>query len=226
VLFSSMQVFKVFVLARVTPAALRQLISSTQAAGTSAGNVSAASKPGALATAKSSAARAASALAAKDPPAAQAQDDGGSAEAAGTAGAVAGYEVPSDEVLAASNIYSTAEACLLAWMSHHMAKAAPHLVRLKACASRGAPLLQLLAGGDRHACCCSVSCWNQRAQVLTQGHVPGLLLQAMQVTSFGEDLQNGLVLGALLAAHWPGEVGVRGAGWCCSEPGHTSSQGL
>jgi hypothetical protein len=32
-----------------------------------------------------------------------------------------------------------------------------------------------------------------------------LLLQAMQVTSFGDDLRNGLVLGALLAAHWPGD---------------------
>jgi N-acetylglucosamine-6-phosphate deacetylase len=46
------------------------------------------------------------------------------------AGAAAGYELPSDEVLAASNMYSTAEACLLAWMSHHMAKAFPNLVRV------------------------------------------------------------------------------------------------
>lgn len=30
-----------------------------------------------------------------------------------------------------------------------------------------------------------------------------LFMQAAQVTNFGKDLKNGLVLGALLAAHWP-----------------------
>lgn len=31
-----------------------------------------------------------------------------------------------------------------------------------------------------------------------------LCLQGYQVTNFSEDLRNGLVLGALLSAHWPG----------------------
>jgi hypothetical protein len=118
------QVFKVFVLARVTPGALRQLLNSTQVAG--ANSTPDASKPGALATGKLPAATAASALGAKAPTAAKAQDVG---ELLPAADAAAGYQVPSDEVLAASNIYSTAEACLLAWMSHHMAKAFPQLVR-------------------------------------------------------------------------------------------------
>lgn len=45
-------------------------------------------------------------------------------------------------------------------------------------------------------------------------------LQALQVTNFGDDLRNGLALGALLAAHWPGEnVDKGGAGWRHSRPG-------
>jgi hypothetical protein len=36
--------------------------------------------------------------------------------------------VPPDEVLSGSNIYSTAEACLLAWMNAHTAQAFPKLV--------------------------------------------------------------------------------------------------
>jgi len=36
--------------------------------------------------------------------------------------------VPPDEVLSGSNIYSTAEACLLAWINAHAVKAFPQLV--------------------------------------------------------------------------------------------------
>lgn len=122
------QVFKVFVLARVTPAALRQLLSSTEAAGASSSHASAASKPAAPTAGKSPAARTASTSTAKDSAAAQGQDDGDILPAAGTTGAAGGYEVPCDEVLAGSNIFSTAEACLLAWMTHHVAKAFPQLV--------------------------------------------------------------------------------------------------
>jgi hypothetical protein len=113
------------VLARVTPAALRQLLNSTQAGAHGTHDTA---KPAAAAAGKSSAANAASTLTAKAPPGAQAQD-GGDVLPATAAELAAGYQVPSDEALAASNIFSTAEACLLAWMSHHMAKAFPHMVR-------------------------------------------------------------------------------------------------
>jgi hypothetical protein len=36
--------------------------------------------------------------------------------------------VPPDDVLSGSNIYNTAEACLLAWMNAHTAHAFPKLV--------------------------------------------------------------------------------------------------
>jgi hypothetical protein len=44
-------------------------------------------------------------------------------------------------VLGASNMYSTAEACLLAWMSHHMAKAFPNLVSKVWCLEHHAALI-------------------------------------------------------------------------------------
>ncbi|KAF6261116.1 hypothetical protein COO60DRAFT_1637017 [Scenedesmus sp. NREL 46B-D3] len=140
-----LQVLKVFVLARVTPAALRQLLSSTHAAGAGSSSAPESSKPGAPATGKPLSATAAGTTSAKAAAAAQAETESGLLQAAGSAGAAAGCEVPSDDVLAASNIFSTAEACLLAWMSHHMARAFPNL--------------------------------------------------AVQVTNFGDDLRNGLVLG-------------------------------
>jgi hypothetical protein len=143
------QVFKVFVLARVTPAALRQLLNSTNAASSSS-STAGTSKPSMTASGKSPTATAAAATAAgtagaKAAAAAQPLDEGDALQAAGAA---VGYEVPSDEVLGASNIYSTAEACLLAWMSHHTAKAFPNLVRLV-----GVPE----ASRNTHSRCCSIS---------------------------------------------------------------------
>jgi hypothetical protein len=134
-----LQVFKVFVLARVTPAALRQLLGSTHAAGSSSSSSSTAdtSKPSTATTGKPSPAAAGSTASAKAMATAPADDEGDAMQAAGVA---AGYELPSDEVLGASNMYSTAEACLLAWMSHHMAKAFPNLVSKVWCLEHHATL--------------------------------------------------------------------------------------
>jgi hypothetical protein len=44
------------------------------------------------------------------------------------------------------------------------------------------------------------------------------------VTNFGDDLRNGLVLGALLAAHWPGGNGVMHSEHCCSPPACTAAR--
>lgn len=56
---------------------------------------------------------------------------------------------------------------------------------------------------EQRFCCCS-----HRNLLWIESHrnyATALLacMQASQITSFGEDLRNGLVLGALLAAHWP-----------------------
>jgi hypothetical protein len=71
-------------------------------------------------------ASAASAARAKVQAAAAPEDAAG---AAGVAPEPSG--VPPDEVLSGSNIYSTAEACLLAWMNAHAVKAFPKLVRME-----------------------------------------------------------------------------------------------
>lgn len=139
------QVFKIFVLARVTPAALRQLLSSTHMAGTSsstsAGSAAIQAQAAAAATGvtpigqhlnpagKAGPAAPAATLSPED---GSPQAGSSSVDANGAKGGInvpdGSYAVPPDEVLSSSNIYSTAEACLLAWMSAHMARAFPHLV--------------------------------------------------------------------------------------------------
>lgn len=124
---------KVYALARVTPPALRQLLASMditcssttpqpavlqQPAGT-------AKQPRSV---NGSSAGAKAAALTQPTAAGLAGASGPTDSSAAGAGADGQTDVPPDEVLSGSNIYSTAEACLLAWMQIHAARAFPKLV--------------------------------------------------------------------------------------------------
>lgn len=116
-----MQVFRMYVLAKITPAALRQLLEATVTASTTDTGKAAGAAPKANAGTvikPVSAGQSATATASSAPDA---------AAAAATANAL---QVPDDEMFASSNIFSVPETCLLTWMSVHMAKAFPQKVRL------------------------------------------------------------------------------------------------
>jgi hypothetical protein len=116
-----MQLLKVYALARVTPAAVRQLLAlmglHTSAAAASAAP---ASSP---AAAKASTKQAPASTGSKT-----AQPVAPSTAETGLVAVVEPGSMPPDEVLSGSNIYSTAEASLLAWMNAHFVKAFPKLV--------------------------------------------------------------------------------------------------
>ncbi|KAF8055917.1 CFAP47 [Scenedesmus sp. PABB004] len=118
-------VMKLFVLARVTPAAVRTLLASTTA-GAAAGGAAAdagpaAGQPGRSGAAAAGVCKAAAAASTPGGAAAGAPVTGDAASTAPPAGAAA----PSDEALAGSNIHGSAETCLLAWLSAHLARAFP-----------------------------------------------------------------------------------------------------
>lgn len=119
-----LQLLKVYALARVTPAAVRQLLSvmglhnNTPAAAASSPAAAAAAKP----TSKPSIRPSAGAKDKAAPPAAPATTE------PATPAVVEPGSMPPDEVLSSSNVYCTAEACLLAWMNAHFVKAFPKLV--------------------------------------------------------------------------------------------------
>lgn len=139
-----LQLLKVYALARVNPAALRQLLSSMgiNAASSMPQPAAAAAQPAAASPAaakaasrqsRSSVASAGSAAGGKGAAAGAPSPAAVAASTAEVAAAAAAPEpgtVPPDEVLSGSNIYSTAEACLLAWMNAHAVKAFPKLVRV------------------------------------------------------------------------------------------------
>lgn len=130
----SLQLLKVYALARVTPAALWQLLTSMGL------NTGASAQPAAASqlAAGSAAASKAQSKQSRSSAAARARTTGAqvpasSGEAEGAVDAAAAAEpgsVPPDEVLSGSNIFSTAEACLLAWMNAHVVKAFPKLVSI------------------------------------------------------------------------------------------------
>jgi hypothetical protein len=130
------QVFKIYVLAKITPHSLRQLLG--------VGTTPAHPSQGALASAASDAAQRSSAAAPM-----QATGAGPSSGTAlttkpgqqaakgeeldisapqDTAGATGYQGLPPDEVLSGSNVYSTAESCLLAWVTHQVASVFPNQV--------------------------------------------------------------------------------------------------
>lgn len=124
-----LQLMRLYVLARVTPAALReQLI----AAGVVAPPVSSDAEPaphkmppGGRGQRGSTGS---SAVVSKGPmPAAGVNQGQRSSETA--AERSSGTDLPSDDVLSSSNVYSLPEACLLSWMSAHVTKAFPGTVR-------------------------------------------------------------------------------------------------
>lgn len=117
-----------YILAAITPASLRQLLDTTGA--NSSANSSKAPVSGL---------KAAAGTAAKPPDVAHLAGPASSksaspnapkalAGAEAAAAAASGYQIPDDELLASSNIFSVPEACLLTWMSVHMAKAFPQRV--------------------------------------------------------------------------------------------------
>jgi hypothetical protein len=142
---AALQLLKVYALARVTPAALRQLLSSMglNSGASTATQPAAASQPAAgSATAAKAPSKQPRSSAAAGTKATNAQVPASSGEAEGAAPAavVAAAEagsVPPDEVLSGSNIFSTAEACLLAWMNAHAVKAFPKLVSVTVLSLQG-----------------------------------------------------------------------------------------
>jgi hypothetical protein len=117
-----MQMLKVYVLARVTPSVLRQLLAMV---GIPAGGPAAAAAA-AKGQASSGAAPVAAAKQHKAGGAAAANSDATADGTTPTAAALG--SVPSDDELASSNVLSAAEACLLAWLQVHAVKAFPKLV--------------------------------------------------------------------------------------------------
>lgn len=116
-----LQLLKVYALARVTPTAVRQLLTlmglHTSVPATAAPPAS--SPAAAKASTKPAAAPADSKAAQPVAP---------SPRETGVVAVVEPGSMPPDEVLSGSNIYSTAEASLLAWMNAHFVKAFPKLV--------------------------------------------------------------------------------------------------
>jgi len=149
------QVFKVFVLARITPTALRALpgmeTATLNAAALAARTAAAAAAQAATAAAQqqqqqpnaapgpsrvvSAVSVAATASRAKSPAAAGSRGFNATAVAAAAAAEelplveLGPADIPLDEVLSGSNVFSTAEACLLCWLNVNTARVFPERVR-------------------------------------------------------------------------------------------------
>jgi hypothetical protein len=141
-----LQIFKAYVLAHVTPSAVRQLLASTFP-GTADASASLPGKGpvdrGSCATSVSTSTAAAAAAGRTAATTAGGKSAGsiitqtanadlsaGGAAAPGMNSSIC-MAFPSDEVLSSSNIYSTSEASLLAWMSAHVAHSFPDTVSKK-----------------------------------------------------------------------------------------------
>lgn len=111
-----------YCLARITPAALQQLLGTTAS---SMESNKTATLPKAPAANTAQAAASPASKAAASPATSTA---GAHAEAA-PAAAVTGHQVPDNELLGSSNIFNVPETCLLTWMSIHAVKAFPGKVR-------------------------------------------------------------------------------------------------
>lgn len=129
-----MQMLKVYALARVTPTALRQLLTSMNISCATAPTQPPTEAPPGSTSGVSKQARTSTGSTAAAGVLAAAVQPSGSSTAAAAGGSSSGAvvveagSVPPDEVLSGSNIYSTAEACLLTWINAHAIKAFPKLV--------------------------------------------------------------------------------------------------
>ncbi|KAI8473771.1 MAG: hypothetical protein J3K34DRAFT_497953 [Monoraphidium minutum] len=161
-----LQIFRVYVLARVTPQLLRALpgmeaaspaaaaLAARTAAAAAAAALAGAGKPRAASgssVATSAAPRASTAAGsrARSPAPGTAAAGGGAQQVAAAPAELGPGDIPGDEALCGSNVFGTAEACLLAWLNVHVARMFPERVgavaNFDADLSDGAALFACLA---------------------------------------------------------------------------------